>query len=506
MDAPSFPELLHEVERLRAENARLQETIRDLQRRLEEAERAGKRQAAPFSQGPPKRKPKRPGRKRGNKHGRHGHRPPPSEAQVDETHEAPLPGCCPDCGGPVVEDRVDAQFQTEIPRRPVVRKFTIHCGHCRQCGRPVRGRHPLQTSAATGAAASQLGPDAQAAIVYLNKRAGMSHGKIADTFATMFGIRVTRGACAQIVLRAGRKLRPVYRQITEKVQDSGYLTPDETGWRIGGRPAWLHAWVGDDGATLYAIDPRRSAEVLEGVIGRGWSGCMTHDGFSSYDRFEDAVHQQCVDHALRRARGLLDKQSGAARRFPRQVIRLFRAALRRRDRLNEEDADEDRRGRAYERFVDRLRALTGRRRADPRNERFAKHLYRHAASWFVFLLDKSVPATNHRGEQALKTPIVNRKVWGGNRTPAGGQAQSITCSVLETCKNRRRHGFDFLSRALRGEPADLFDTPSPPNGTPPPAASARSIPEADRAVVVPSDDPTVALLKLPVTKVPVDRL
>jgi transposase len=52
----------------------------------------------------------------------------------------------------------------------------------------------LQTSDATGAAQSQLGPDAQAAIVYLNKRAGMSHGKIADAFDKFFGISISRGA------------------------------------------------------------------------------------------------------------------------------------------------------------------------------------------------------------------------------------------------------------------------------------------------------------------------
>jgi transposase len=320
----------------------------------------------------------------------------------------------------------------------------------------VRGRHPLQTSDATGAARSQLGPDAQAAVVYFNKRAGMSYGKIADTFHTFYGITLTPGAGAQIVRRAGRILQPVYEQIKEHIQNSEHLTPDETGWRIGGRPAWLHDWVGDDGATLYAIDPQRSAEVLEKVIGIDWSGSMTHDGFSSYERFQDAVHQQCVDHALRRARGLVEKHTGAATLFPRKVIGLFTKALRLRDRLNEADADLDRRGRAYEDYVRRLRDLAERPRCNEANLRFAKHLGKHAGSWFMFLLDPTIPATNHRAEQALKTPIVNRKVWGGNRTDAGGQAQAVTCSVLQTCRNRTVDAFAFLSKAFRGAPGELF--------------------------------------------------
>jgi transposase len=456
MDALSYQQLLAENQQLREENARLQQTIRELQQRLDEAERSAKRQAAPFSKGEPKKNPKRPGRKSGKEHGQHAHREPPAPSQIDETLDAPLPEHCPDCGGEVVEDHLDEQYQTEIPRQPIRRQFNIHCGHCNRCGKRLRGRHPLQTSDATGAAQSQLGADAQAAIVYLNKSAGMSHGKIADTFENLFGIDVSRGACAQVVVRAGQVLQPVYAEIKEHIQASDHLTPDETGWRIGGHPVWLHGWVGDDGATLYAIDPQRSADVLEAIIGIDWGGSMTHDGFSSYERFEDALHQQCVDHALRRARRLVEKQAGAAKIFPRQVIELFRGALRLREQLNAEDADNDRRGFAYCDYVDLVRELTGRPRVNEANARFARHLHKHASEWFTFLLDPAIPATNHRAEQALKTPIVNRKVWGGNRTDVGGEAQAITSSVIQTCKNVTLNAFSYISHALRGVVGKLF--------------------------------------------------
>ena len=458
MDGPTYQQLLLENQQLREQVARLQQTNIDLQKRLTDLERSAKRQAAPFSKGPPKPKPKKPGRKRGEQHGKHGHRPPPPVAEIDETLDAPLPGTCPDpnCGGRVVEDGTDTQYQTEIPRQPIHREFTIHCGHCETCGKKVRGRHPLQTSDATGAAASQLGPDAQATIVDLNKRAGMSHGKIADTFSRAFGISLTRGVCAQVIMRAAGILMPAYEMIKERIKLSNHLTPDETGWRIGGHPAWLHCWVGDRGATLYAIDPKRSADVLENIIGIDWSGSMTHDGFSSYDRFEDVVHQQCVDHALRRARGLVDKQHGTARLFPHQVIKRSTEALRLRDPLDAANADIDRRGLIYEDYTQRMLDLTKRNRPNELNNRFAKHLHKHGSSWFLFLIDPTIPATNHRAEQALKTPIVNRKVWGGNRTLAGCRAQAVLCSVLQTCNKLSIDVFDYLSNAFRGNIAPLF--------------------------------------------------
>lgn len=459
MDASSYQQLFLENQQLREQNARLEQIVRELQKRIEELERTAKRQAAPFSKGEPKKKPKKPGRKSGEQHGKHAHRQPPPPDRVDEKLDAVLPDRCPGCGGDVVEDHLDQQFQTEIPRQPIVREFTIHCGQCKKCGKLLRGRHPLQTSDATGAAQSQLGGDAQATIVYLNKRAGMSHGKIADTFDKVFGITLTPGASAQVVRRAGIILQPVYEEIKEHIINSDHLTPDETGWRIGGHRAWLHGWVGDDGATLYTIDPQRSADVLEKVIGIGWSGSMTHDGFSSYERFKDVAHQQCVDHALRRARKLLEKQNGSGKIFPQQVIDLFMDALQRRDRFNEEEADQDRRGHAYEHYVERLRDLTDRPRINKENAQFAKHLGNHAASWFLFLVDPNIPATNHRAEQALKTPIVNRKVWGGNRTQAGGKTQSVTSSVLQTCRKKTFDVFQFIGNAFRSVLGRLFKQP-----------------------------------------------
>jgi transposase len=436
--------------------AQLQAEVARLKARLEAAERAGKRQAAPFAKGPPKEHPKTPGRKPGEQHGRHGHRPPPLPEQINEFLEAPLPPQCPTCGGATVETHVDHAYQTEIPRQPRHRQFNIHCGRCQQCGQPVRGRHPLQTSDATGAAAAGLGPDAQAAVVWLNKDAGLSHGKISRTFQHFFGIKLTPGASAQVVLRAGRRLEPAYQEIRQHIQQAEHLTPDETGWHLGGRLVWLHAWVAGDGATCYAIDPQRSADALERVIGLNWSGTMTHDGATTYDRFEDAAHQKCLDHALRRARKLLEHNPGAARRFPTQVITLFTDALHTRDQLRGGTIDQDQATEAFEGYTAQLEELTRRPRANEENERLAQHLYRGGCQWFTFLLDPSVPATNHRAEQALKTPIVNRKVWGGNRAAPGARAQERTSSVLQTCKNLAVDSFQFVSQAFCGVVGSLF--------------------------------------------------
>lgn len=358
----------------------------------------------------------------------------------------------------VRETGVAAQYQTDIPRRPLVRRFDVRLGRCAGCGRCVHGRHPLQTSDALGAAASQLGPDAQAALVILNKDAGLSHGKAAAVMTKLFGVAVTRGASAQVGLRAATRLGPAHEEILKEVKASRLLVPDETGWRVGGQPAWLHAWVGER-ATCYAIDPKRSADALERVIGIGWGGVLAHDGWSSYGRFEAATHQQCLGHVLRRAREMLEGATRGAVRYPRELIGLFTEAIHLRNRHLRGEVTAADLAAAKGGFDGRLKRLAYPWRAVPAYETLSRHLWDHLGDWFVFLERPWVDATNWRAEQAIRPAVVNRKVWGGNRTEAGAKAQGVLMSVLRTCWQGGRSALDFVSQSLRASGNPLLQRP-----------------------------------------------
>jgi transposase len=378
---------------------------------------------------------------------------------VDEFYEAVLPDACPHCGGPIDETLVARQYQTEIPLKPIIRQFNVHIGCCCECGERIQGRHPLQTSDALGAAAAQLGPNAQAAAVVLNKTYGLSHGKVSGVFKDILGIKLTRGASAQIVLRAARRLQPAYQEVREEIKASLRLTPDETGWRVGGNPAWLHAWVAER-ATCYAIDRHRKADALERLIGIDWSGKMTHDGFSSYDRFSKAKHQQCLEHVLRRVRELEAKATRGAVHFPRKLIALFTEAIHLRNRYLKGEVSAQTLKEARQKYDARLEKLAWPAREVPAYETLSGHLWRHLDEWFTFLSHPEVEPTNWEGEQAIRPAVVNRKVWGGNRTWVGAHAQEVLMSVLETCKRGGRSTLDFVSQTLRAFGNPLLPRPA----------------------------------------------
>src|SRR5437867_9000845 len=94
--APTVEDLAEEIDSLRKQNERLIAENERLRKELEEALRRLKRQAAPFSRGKRKKKPKRPGRKGGLAYGKQATRPIPDH--IDEQIVVRLPKRC-GCGG-----------------------------------------------------------------------------------------------------------------------------------------------------------------------------------------------------------------------------------------------------------------------------------------------------------------------------------------------------------------------------------------------------------------------
>ena len=87
-------------------------------------------------------------------------------------------------------------------------------------------------------------------------------------------------------------------------------------------------------------------------------------------------------------------------------------------------------------------------RGKPANERLASHLFKYHESIFNYLRHPGMDATNWRGEQAIRFGVVNRKVWGGNRTWPGAAVQSTLMSVIQTCIMRTLSPVRFLINSL----------------------------------------------------------
>ena len=436
-----------EIERLQRENERLR-------KELEAALRAGKRQAAPHSRGRLKGKSKRPGRKPGRNYGQQACRPTP--LHVDETIRVPLPEQCGHCGGGVEFQSTAVQYQEEIVRRTIVRRFDIDLGKCRCCGRRVQGRHPLQTSDAVEVGTVQLGPEALALAAILNKQMGLSLGHTQQVLAYGFGLKVSCGGLCRALARLARRAQPTYAGLVQAARQAAVNVPDETGWRVGGCLQWMHVSVSAQ-VTVYAILPGRGYEQSAVILGDHYQGFLVHDGWAPYYGFDEACHQSCLRHLLVRCTEMARMASPAAAAFPLVVYDLLQASLQLRNRYQQGEVSAHGLRIATGRLETQLERLLEKSYRDPANRRLAKHLQHEQPYLFTFLHCPGLDATNHEAERAVRWMVIARKVWGGNRTWAGAQTQQTLVSVMRTCWQQDKDPFPYLILLLRSPGTQMLD-------------------------------------------------
>src|SRR5437868_5742758 len=448
---PTYEELLQENAELRlrvVEQERqitsLKRQVEELKKLVEELRRRGKRQAAPFSKGEPSDDPKRPGRKAGDQYGQQATRAVPE--RVDETIMVECPPYCEHCQGKVTVEGEASQYQIDLPEiRPWTTEFILRYGKCSECGREVVGRHPRQTSQAFRVGSVQLGPSVLVFAAWLNKVGGLSYGKITALLKELAGLQVSRSALCRALLRMGKKLKPLYEELKAKIRNSPVVYPDETGWREGGKSVWL--WVFTNRSeTVYSIQPGRGYAEASEILGEGYTGVLVADGWAPYQKFEEATHQTCLAHLLRRCDEMLEQTTGGAARFPRVVKEILQSALELRDQRDAGTIDGETLEKAREELESQMdRRLSG-QFTNPSNQRLAQHLIRHQNQLFLFLEREDVEATNWPAEQGIRPAVINRKTSGGNRTAEGSQAQAVLMSVLRTFQQHQLSALEILSQ------------------------------------------------------------
>ncbi len=483
-------QLQRQVEQGRFKNKRLQKRLERLEQDLEKARRTIHRQAAPFSKGEPKAEPKTPGRKGGSDFGEPSFRPVPQ--RVDEVLAAPLSRRCP-CGGTVQVKRTESQYQEDIVRRTgdehfsaptcqndktaellcslaVVRRFDIEVGYCQCCGARAQGRHPLQTSDALGAAKVQVGPETLVLGAHLNKQMGLSLGHTARVLQSGYGLEFSRGGIYKALARLASKAEPTDHGpalrlclsedkygLRKSLRAKGLLLTarksivnwvDETGWRVGGHSQWL--WVAvSERVTVYSILPGRGSAQLKQILGADYDGWLLHDGLRCYSSLDQACHQTCLTHLIRRCTEMGERATTAAAQFPWQVKTLLQQALWLGDRYEGQEVTPHGWAVATGRLEAAMDRLLDQDYRTASNKRLAKHLRQQRDYLFTFLHCPGLEGTNNRAERAIRPAVIARKVWGGNRTWNGANVQQILMSVLRTFHQQGKDAFASLVELLR---------------------------------------------------------
>jgi transposase len=231
------------------------------------------------------------------------------------------------------------------------------------------------------------------------------------------------------------------------IPEAPVVHTDDTGWRVGGEPAFLMAFA-TEAATVYQVRPRHRHEEVHEVIPADYAGVMVTDRGRSDDAqaFDDVRQQKCLAHIQRSLGEVLATKSGRARDFGEGLKARLQGALQLWHAYHEGSATD---------FVTDAKALReeltyqlrDRRLKDADNQRLLNELgWHHDRGNLVrFLEDPRLEPTNNRAERALRPAVIARKVSQCSKNRRGTHAFEAFTSVVRTLT---KQGIDSLVEGL----------------------------------------------------------
>lgn len=457
-------QLLQRMEALESENAALKAANAALKAEnadLKEQLRVTKRATAPFSKGPGRTAPKKPGRHAGK--GRFERRAEPVSAAADRVEDlhAPLEARdCPQCGAPleVVEQVATVEDTPPEPVR-IIRRFRVEHGVCPVCGWSGRGRHGDLPPGQHGATAHRTGPQVMARALTLHYHFGLPLCKVPAVIQAATGISLSQSALTQAaaaLCAPGAVMHTAYQELREAVRTSPVVNTDDTGWRIGGAGAFLMGFFTPLLAVFQIRWQHRHQEVVE-MLSACFAGLLGTDRGSSYEAgaMDAVLQQKCLSHLLKNLSVVEETRSGRALAFTRELKATLREAIKlwQDHRAGDCTVEQYReRGQLIGQKLDRQ--LRDRRLKDPDHQRLLDGIGRQHDNGRVllFLEHPEIEPTNNRAERGLRGAVIARKVSHCSKNERGARTYEAMKSITATLALRGHEVAGVLADMIKGHP------------------------------------------------------
>ena len=330
------------------------------------------------------------------------------------------------------------EYQAEV-------KVCPHCHHREQAAFPAEV--PGQV---------QYGPRVHALTTYLNVVHAVPLERTAEVMDALCGARPSGGTILLNLYLASERLAGFEAQLKTTLRLQNVLHADETGSKVNGKLHWLHS-VSNAQFTLYGQHKSRGYAAIKdmGVLTQ-FEGVVAHDAWNSYFRLP-GQHALCNAHLLREMR-CLHEQHG--QHWAGEVRAALQGAYHQHKTQTLTQMDKEA---FYERFdallIEGLNAnpaapsIPGRRgkpkQAKGRN--LALRCQKHRDAVLLFLEHDDAPFDNNQAEQDIRMFCIKRKVSGGFRSLAGGEAFCRIRSYVSTLRKQGMNVWQGLVSVFRGD-------------------------------------------------------
>src|SRR6056297_3617718 len=343
-----------------------------------------------------------------------------------------------DGGTPGRKDGHDPEWRvTAGPNKePEVTQYNRHCYQCDSCGTETVAKHPDCPDE------GQFGVNviSQAALSRYDHR--LPYRKIADRFEQLHGLELSGASAWHATERAARAGRCEYEQIRRQIQQAEIVHVDETGIKREGEQAWI--WTFRTGEhTLYAVRESRGSDVPAEVLGEDFAGTVICDGWTAYPAFTSNL-QRCWAHLLREAEDIASDHEEAepVHRYLKQMFVGLQSWL-------ETDPSPRERAQMHRSCQNGLRSLVERSVTDEAVATLLGKIEGGIDHWLTFVGEPEVSQTNNAAENALREPVVLRKIIGTLRNDRGMFVHETILSLLATWRQQGRNSYEELTRVVR---------------------------------------------------------
>jgi transposase len=365
------------------------------------------------------------------------------------------PASCARCQQPLDGDDPQPQRHQvfEIPpRRPLVTEYQRHRLVCPACGDVTQAAWPV------GVPIGMYGPRAQAVAALCPGAYRLAKRTTQRVLDDLCALPMSLGTMSHLEVGTTQAVAAPVEEARTHGQKQASAHLDETGWREGGKRAWLWGaattWV-----TVFVVRLSRGGPVARDLLGAVLSGILVTDRWSAYNWSPVRWRQVCWAHLLRdieamSERGGRSQESGE--RLQSQAQQRFHWWHRVRDGTLSRSSF-----RSYmspvRREVERL-LEAGRTCGVPKTEGMCREILKLRQALWTFVPLAGVEPTNNTAERAIRPGVLWRKGSFGTHRAQGSRFVEAMLTVVTTLTQQRRNVLEYLTAACE---AALCNVPAP---------------------------------------------
>jgi len=240
--------------------------------------------------------------------------------------------------------------------------------------------------------------------------------------------------------------------LREKIRALRIAHADETSWRHDGQNYWVW-YAGNDDLAYFHLDPHRSGEAAQHLLGSEFGGILVSDAYAAYNAVQTKDWQSCLAHLQRKAKELEQElallkgkaRDESAQQFCQNAKLFFGEACQVHRQFNRWPWRARAARKEEKALRQKLARLCRRPLHYPAAEAFRKRLLGpEQKHMFTFLRHKGVPATNNQAERSLRPIVILRKVIQCTRSEKGLEDHSMLQSLKETARRQGKKVHQFF--------------------------------------------------------------